>query len=110
MTCQLPFFGWTGDGRTAWKNSSGEISTWSESDPDDAAAGGVGLEGRRSKESQESQFHPVLACFRSGDTCEDLMYFLKTHFRLTSTIELEKLGQDMLASMLPWDPRRKDLG
>lgn len=58
------------------------------------------MEWRGREESQKSHLHSVLACSRSGDICEDLMYFLKTRFLLTSTVGLEKFGQDMLAHRL----------
>lgn len=49
---------------------------------------------------QRGRGKPKISSSRSGDICEDLMYFLKTHFLLTSTVRLEKFGQDMLAHSL----------
>lgn len=57
VTYQLPSSDYTGDGRTAWKNISGEISTYSALDPDNGDAkgrAGWGEEGGKPRISPSS--------------------------------------------------------
>lgn len=41
--------------------------------------------------------HPVSACFRSADTCEDLMYSLKNSFSL-HTYVVKEVGSGYVSS------------